>query len=344
MRRLLPVTALFFLASLAGVEPALAAWVWPLEGDVITTYRNGADPYAAGQHRGIDIAAAIGAPVVAAAGGEVRFAGTAGSNGLTVSVRTDDGFDTSYLHLGSSEVRPGERVSAGRRLGVVGTSGVRSAAAPHLHFGVREAGSRHGYRDPLSLLPPPGAPAPDAPAAAPEPVPVAPVVAPVPVPRALPSPGRVPAGRRVPAPRRIPATPPQPVARRAPARRRIPAARPSPARREAPAASPGPVLSPEPAAQRSGAAEPGRARAGHPARAHSPAGARSAQARGRARPRAGACRACAAGRPHGAGCRPRACAGPVLARRLGGHRPRLGSRVRGRAACGRDRRPRRRRT
>ncbi len=177
-------------------------------------------------------------------------------------------------------MRPGERVSAGRRLGVVGTSGVRSAAAPHLHFGVREAGSRHAYRDPLSLLPPAGTPAPEAPAAAPapEPVPVAPVVAPVPAPRALPSPGRVPAGRRVPAPRRIPATPPQPVARRAPARRRLPAARRSPARRGVPATSPGPVPSPEPAAQRSGAAGPARARAGHPARAHSSAGVGSAHA------------------------------------------------------------------
>jgi murein DD-endopeptidase MepM/ murein hydrolase activator NlpD len=93
MRRLLLVTALLLL-SLLVAPPARAAWVWPLHGDVITPYRNGEDPYAAGQHRGIDIAGAVGAPVLAAAGGEVRFAGTAGSSGLTVSVRTGDGFDT----------------------------------------------------------------------------------------------------------------------------------------------------------------------------------------------------------------------------------------------------------
>ena len=52
---------------------------------------------------------------MAAAGGEVRFAGTAGSSGLTVSVRTGDGFDTSYLHLSSLAVRAGARVSAGER-------------------------------------------------------------------------------------------------------------------------------------------------------------------------------------------------------------------------------------
>ena len=48
------------------------AWAWPVEGEVITPYRNGADPYAGGQHRGIDIAAAAGTPVVAAAGGHRR--------------------------------------------------------------------------------------------------------------------------------------------------------------------------------------------------------------------------------------------------------------------------------
>src|SRR4051812_31180159 len=104
-QRLLAATAA--LVALLLIAPAAwgfrrAAWVWPVQGEVITSYRNGDDPYAAGQHRGIDIAAEVGAPVVAATGGEVRFAGTVGSAGLTVSIRTADGhFDTSYLHLSS---------------------------------------------------------------------------------------------------------------------------------------------------------------------------------------------------------------------------------------------------
>ena len=156
MRRLLFTLTAFLLLS----APAQASWSWPVRGDVITPYRNGADPYAGGQHRGIDIAAAVGTAVVAAAGGEVRFAGTAGSSGLTVSVRTGDGFDTSYLHLSALAVRAGARVSAGERLGAVGTTGTRSADQPHLHFGVREAGTRHAYIDPLSMLPPAAAPPP----------------------------------------------------------------------------------------------------------------------------------------------------------------------------------------
>src|SRR5436190_756585 len=56
-----------FLLSLVFAPPAVAAdWIWPVRGEVITPYRNGADPYAAGQHRGIDIAAPVAAPVVAA--------------------------------------------------------------------------------------------------------------------------------------------------------------------------------------------------------------------------------------------------------------------------------------
>lgn len=197
---LTPVVAVVAFLALTGT--ARAAWVWPLQGKVITTYRNGDDPYAGGQHRGIDIAGPVGARVVAAAGGEVRFAGTAGSSGVTVTVRTGDGFDTSYLHLSTVSVREGEAVSSGDALGAVGTTGSRSASEPHLHFGVREAGSRHAYRNPLDFLPTPQAPlAPDAPHPAPSPVPVPTPLAPAPAPAG--EPGRVPVGGR--APRRVPA-------------------------------------------------------------------------------------------------------------------------------------------
>src|ERR687895_78535 len=226
IRRLILASATTALAFLLLVPPAWAEWVWPVRGEVITPYRNGTDPYASGQHRGIDIAAATGTTVVAATSGEVRFAGTAGSSGLTVSVRTADGrYDTSYLHLSSASVGEGDRVAAGQPLGAVGTTGTRSATEPHLHFGVRDAGSRHAYHDPLRFLPPPttaqpprGAPAPE-----PAPVPISPGPAPAPVnapatrgiPVGAPAPRRVPVGapRRVPAgaPRRVPATEPLPV-------------------------------------------------------------------------------------------------------------------------------------
>ena len=181
------------IAFLAAPATARAAWVGPVSGVVSTPYRNGTDPYGSGQHRGIDIAAPIGTPVVAAAAGDVRFAGTAGSSGLTISIRTGDGYDTSYLHLSSLAVHAGAHVAAGDRIGAVGITGTRSATAPHLHFGVRDAGTSHAYHDPLTLLPPPAAaPRPSPPASAPPPAPrpARPVAVPAPVraPRAAPRP------------------------------------------------------------------------------------------------------------------------------------------------------------
>jgi Peptidase family M23 len=260
MRRLLLTSATAVLTLAVFVPSAWAGWVWPLRGEVITPYRNGSDPYASGQHRGIDIAGDVGATVVAAAGGEVRFAGTAGSSGLTVSIRTADGrFDTSYLHLASTSVREGDRVSAGDRVGTVGTSGARSTAAPHLHFGVRDAGSRHAYHDPLAFLPPPNRvpqqPR-ETPAPQPAPMPVTPAPAPIQAPAGRRIPIQAPAGRRIPvrapAGRRIPVRAPagRRIPVRAPAGRRIPVR--APAGRRIPVGAPNPRRVPvgEPHARR----------------------------------------------------------------------------------------------
>ena len=137
----------------------------------------------------------MGRGVVAARAGTVSHAGVVGSAGLTVAVRTADGRHvTSYLHLAEVAVKKGDSVAAGARIGAVGTSGRRSVAEPHLHFGVRLADAEDQYVDPLSVLPAPGpgpAPAPPpaagaGPACAPRPWP-APVPVAVPL-RASPSP------------------------------------------------------------------------------------------------------------------------------------------------------------
>lgn len=196
IRTLLLSLMLTFLV--APTARAAAGWRWPVEGELLTKYRNGDDPYAGGQHRGIDVAAPAGTAVAAASGGTVTFAGTAGDSGLTVSIRTSDGaFDTSYLHLSELSVRRGDEVSAGDAVGAVGTTGRRSAQEPHLHFGVRVAGLRHGYRDPLTLLPP--RPTPNERPAAPRAVPVVvseplrPVAAPAANTAPAPAPALVPA-------------------------------------------------------------------------------------------------------------------------------------------------------
>src|SRR2546423_10248044 len=116
--RMRPITLIWAVAAtLQLLSPdALAAggWTWPIRGPVLTPYRNGGDPYAAGQHRGIDIGAPVGTRVAAAAGGTVTFAGVVGSSGLTVSERSADGrFDLSYLHLSSVALHRGDELTAG---------------------------------------------------------------------------------------------------------------------------------------------------------------------------------------------------------------------------------------
>src|SRR3954454_24229992 len=185
MRPIAFTTALFSALLLpTALARASGGWTWPVRGQVLTQFHNGADPYAAGQHRGVDIAAPVGTPVLAATAGTIQYAGVVGSSGVTMSQRNDDGrYVLSYLHLSSLSVGRGEHVAAGAPLGAVGVTGRRSAPQPHLHFGVRVAAHRYAYLDPLRFLAPPPADKP-----APRPVPV-PVRAPTPVsPAAVPVP------------------------------------------------------------------------------------------------------------------------------------------------------------
>jgi hypothetical protein len=149
MRRLVGGLIAFVALPPAGAE----AWTWPARGPVIGRFAYArANPFAAGQRRGIDIAAPRGTPVVAACGGRVRFAGPIGTSGRTVSTACG-AYVVSYLHLDEIATRHGAQVHAGDPIGTVGTTGRRHEARPHVSFGVRRASDRWGYVDPLRLLP-----------------------------------------------------------------------------------------------------------------------------------------------------------------------------------------------
>jgi murein DD-endopeptidase MepM/ murein hydrolase activator NlpD len=155
LRLLLPV----LLAFQAGAPPALA-WTWPVDGPVLKPFAYEGDPYAAGQHRGVDLAAPRGSPVVAPAGGVVDFAGTVPGGGRTLTIATGDGYAVTLLHLGSSSVAVGTDVAEGAVVGSVGPSGEAEHPVPYVHLGIRLAADPAGYMDPLGLLPPPAGPPP----------------------------------------------------------------------------------------------------------------------------------------------------------------------------------------
>ncbi|MFH2071699.1 MAG: M23 family metallopeptidase [Actinomycetota bacterium] len=85
-------------------------------------------------HRGIDLTAAQGTPIVASAAGTVTFAGWRNDDaGFTVIVDHGNGWETRYLHImaGGLKVKVGDQVGQGFHIANVGDTGAKSA---HLHF------------------------------------------------------------------------------------------------------------------------------------------------------------------------------------------------------------------
>jgi hypothetical protein len=125
-------------AAVPSAPPDPVAYRPPVGGAVVDPYRPPPHPWDAG-NRGIDYATVGGAPVAAAADGEVVFAGLVAGT-LHVVVLHADGIRTSYSFLRSIAVHRGDRVHQGQ---TVGTSGDR------LHFGARAGDD---YIDPGTLF------------------------------------------------------------------------------------------------------------------------------------------------------------------------------------------------
>ena len=156
-----------FAAALV-IVPSAEAWTWPVQGPVLQKFVFGDDPYAAGQHRGIDIGAPSGATVLAPASGTVSFVGTVPVSGRTLTIQTPDGYSVTLTHLGSTSARRGETVAEESVVGTIGPSGEVEHDVPYVHLGIRRSEDPNGYLDPLRFLPAlPEAPAESAPAPTP---------------------------------------------------------------------------------------------------------------------------------------------------------------------------------
>jgi murein DD-endopeptidase MepM/ murein hydrolase activator NlpD len=89
-------------------------------------------------HKGLDLAAAWGTPIVAAADGRVVSAGWHGGYGQQIQIAHADGMATTYGHMSRMAARAGEMVRKGQVIGYVGSTGL--STGPHLHFEVMHNG------------------------------------------------------------------------------------------------------------------------------------------------------------------------------------------------------------
>jgi murein DD-endopeptidase MepM/ murein hydrolase activator NlpD len=91
------------------------------------------------QHLGVDYGAPVGTPVRTVGDGVVSFAGWQNGYGKVVEIDHGNGRSTLYAHLSRIDVRKGQRVQQGQRIGAVGMTGWTTG--PHLHFEFRVNGS-----------------------------------------------------------------------------------------------------------------------------------------------------------------------------------------------------------
>lgn len=119
--------------------------MWPVNGRLLSRFGEREDPFSSDSegrgemHPGVDISAALGTPVRAAADGVVEYAAyRADGYGRLVVIDHGNGLSTRYAHLSRFEVIPGQEIRRGDILGYSGASG--RVTAPHLHFEVRREG------------------------------------------------------------------------------------------------------------------------------------------------------------------------------------------------------------
>jgi murein DD-endopeptidase MepM/ murein hydrolase activator NlpD len=89
-------------------------------------------------HNGLDLAAPVGTPILAAGGGRVVFAAPRIVTGNSVVIEHLPGVYSLYYHLDEIDVQEGELVEQGGRIGTLGNTGL--STGPHLHWEVRVAG------------------------------------------------------------------------------------------------------------------------------------------------------------------------------------------------------------
>ena len=136
------------LALCGEIAVADGALCWPLPGHTyISCHFGEVDAFGNAGHRGTDIPAPEGTPILAAHSGTVLVSGWNGSYGNQVLLDNGAGLSTRYAHMTQTAVTAGEAVTAGQIIGYVGSTG--DSTGNHLHFEVMQNGVR---MNPLELV------------------------------------------------------------------------------------------------------------------------------------------------------------------------------------------------
>ena len=137
------------LALCGGIAVADGELCWPLPGHTyISCHFGEVDAFGTAGHRGTDIPAPEGTPILAAHSGTVLVSGWNDSYGNQVLLDNGAGLSTRYAHMTQTAVTAGEAVTAGQVIGYVGNTG--DSTGFHLHFEVMQNGVRVNPMDMVS--------------------------------------------------------------------------------------------------------------------------------------------------------------------------------------------------
>ncbi|SCK58608.1 Peptidase family M23 [Streptomyces sp. WMMB 714] len=147
-------------ASRSAERPAASkkanSWTKPVSGkyELSAGYGNSGGRWAQ-KHSGQDFAVPTGTPVKAVHSGTVVKAGPNGagdgaSYGNAIVIKHDDNTYSQYAHLSKVNVKPGQKVQTGQKIGLSGSTG--NSSGPHLHFEIRNTAEYGSGMDPVDAM------------------------------------------------------------------------------------------------------------------------------------------------------------------------------------------------
>lgn len=135
-----PIIAPQYFAQIQAGVRGTSNFIWPTSGSI--------SQYPVWYHMAVDIQNPSAPPVIASDTGTVTYSGCVGYGyGCSIIVDHANGYQTLYAHMSSLGVTPGQAVSQGQTIGVMGCTG--RCTGTHLHFEVRSGG---GLLNPLDFL------------------------------------------------------------------------------------------------------------------------------------------------------------------------------------------------